>query len=208
MKASVLAFAILAFALPASGLHGSGAWGASGPSFDCAKAASGAEELVCTDPSLAALDRELADAYKQAVAAAAAGADKATALPLLRATQRGWIKGRDDCWKAADSLKPCVEQAYRDRIADLQAQWMLVPAGEPHFYRCDDNSEIVATFMQTDPSTARLERGDTTKIVLQGRSGSGARYLGDFGTEFWIKGREARVVWDQSQPPFTCRTRE
>ena len=71
------------------------------PSFDCLKASSDAEELICADKKLAALDRRLATRFEAAMQAARAqdaGAD--AAAKNLRATQRGWIKGRDDCWKA------------------------------------------------------------------------------------------------------------
>ena len=65
-----------------------------GPSFDCAKAGTSAEEMVCADADLARLDRLVADRYAAAMAAARgldAGADEAEAE--LRAYQRGWIKG-------------------------------------------------------------------------------------------------------------------
>ena len=59
------------------------------PSFDCAKAVSEAEKLVCGDAELAALDRQLAARYGEAK----------DADPAI---QRGWAKGRDDCLKGQD----------------------------------------------------------------------------------------------------------
>jgi len=37
----------------------------------------------------------------------------------LKAEQRGWVKGRDDCWKRSD-VRGCVAGEYRSRIAELK----------------------------------------------------------------------------------------
>ena len=94
---------------------------AEGPSFDCAKAESSAEQLVCTDEYLSQLDRQLAARFAAALAAARgldAGATEAEAQ--LRATQRGWISGRNECWKA-DDAKACIATAYLKRDGELVA---------------------------------------------------------------------------------------
>ena len=115
MQASALC--ALAFAT----FHPGGAL-AAGPSFDCAKAGPGSvEATICADDQeLPALDRKLADVYAQAT-------EKAVneQPPRLKAEQRGWIKGRNDCWKS-DDLRRCVADSYRLRIAELQARYRLV----------------------------------------------------------------------------------
>ncbi len=91
------------------------------PSFDCSKAAGQVEESICSDPKLAALDVDLARLY----AAASAQAD-GQELKTLRAYQRGWIKGRNECWKAIGvSIRECVEASYRKRIGELRSQLLL-----------------------------------------------------------------------------------
>ena len=88
------------------------------PSFDCSKASGQVEELICSDPELAALDVELARLYR-AVSAQTTGQK----LKTLRTYQRGWIKGRNDCWKAVGvGVRACVEVSYRDRIRELGSQ--------------------------------------------------------------------------------------
>ena len=87
---------------------------AKGPSFDCAKAEGEVQQLVCKDEGLAALDRKLDEVYK----AARAKATKEKP-PVLVAEQRGWVKGRDDCWKAED-LRDCVAREYGARIDELK----------------------------------------------------------------------------------------
>ena len=183
------------------------AW-AAGPAFDCAKAESSAEKLVCSNDDLGTLDQKLADIYEGAVGVVKsldAGAEEE--LNTLKAYQRGWVKGRDECWKSDDELS-CVRSAYERRIAELTACYQLIKGQAPVFYTCNENpaDEIVATFFDTEPPSARLERGDTTEIVVQGPSGSGARYEGDFGILFWIKGDEAMVDWPQGTS-FDCKVR-
>jgi membrane-bound inhibitor of C-type lysozyme len=72
------------------------------------------------------------------------------------------------------------------------------PAGDtigPVTFRCDDGSDIMATFDNApDPATVLLVRGDQAFTLPQAMSASGARYLGE-GIEFWNKGRDAAVDW-------------
>jgi len=84
------------------------------PSFDCGKATHEMEQLICKDADLAALDRSLADLY--AVLLKNTPADK---QKTLKAEQRGWVKGRNDCWKA-DDQHACVEGEYEARIKELK----------------------------------------------------------------------------------------
>ena len=164
-----------------------------GPSFDCARAESSAEKLVCEDAALARLDRLVADRYG-AAAEAARGLDvgAGAALNELRATQRGWIKGRDECWKA-DDLRACVEAAYTRREAELVAGWMLEPATRTVFWACGGNpaNEVVTMFFETEVPSVRFERGDSVDVGVLSPTGSGARYDGSFGRYIWINGDEA-----------------
>ena len=93
---------------------------AQSPSFSCAKAEAGSiEEMICNDSELSKLDRVLADvsgALPKAVA---------ERPPMLKAEQRGWIKGRDECWKSDDKRR-CVEEEYKHRIVELQTRYRLV----------------------------------------------------------------------------------
>ena len=171
------------------------------PSFSCSKVESGSiEDMVCKDGALSALDRRLADVYAQA-------AQKATNEhpPVLQAEQRGWIKGRDECWKS-DDKRACVQGAYEQRIAELQARYRLVPGIGPVTFVCNDNrqSEVLATFFQTDPATMIAERGDSVSLMYIQPSGSGARYQGR-NESFWEHQGEALVTWGYGAPEMRCR---
>jgi uncharacterized protein len=185
---------------------------AEGPAFDCARADGEVETLICQDEGLATLDRKLDEVYK-----AALGKARDDVPQVLRTEQRGWIKGRNECWKAqgednpafltaswqATSVRECVEGQYQLRISELQAQLQLVPAKGPVFFACENNpaNEVVATFFETDPPTARLERGDRTVMAWLVRAASGSKYEGQ-NVEFWTKGDEATVTWLDEE--LTC----
>ena len=177
-----------------------GAARAEGPSFDCGKVEAGSiEEMVCKDKGLAALDRRLAEVY-------AAASKKAVNEhpPVLKAEQRGWIKGRNDCWKSDDRRK-CVEDNYRLRIAELQARYRLVPGNGPVTYACDGDpkNEVVVTFFKTDPPTLIAERGDQVSLMYLQPSGSGAKYQGR-NESLWEHQGEATITWGYGSPEMRC----
>ncbi|QEP30335.1 lysozyme inhibitor LprI family protein [Pukyongiella litopenaei] len=169
------------------------AWADEGPSFDCAKAQSGAEQLVCEDAGLAELDRRLAGRFTDAVGLAQgldAGAEEA--VTELKAMQRGWIKGRDECWKAADQ-RACVADAYLRREARLVAFWLMQEPTGTEFWACGGNpsNEVVTMFFDTELPGIRFERGDSIDTGVLSPSETGTRYEGDFGRSIWIRDDEA-----------------
>lgn len=87
-------------------------------SFDCAKASTAVEKMICADAELSRLDEEMQTVHSQAY--------QYTADPVgFRAEQRQWLKTRDTC-KDAD----CVAQAYRPRLGVLRS---LLQAPKPCF---------------------------------------------------------------------------
>jgi uncharacterized protein len=174
------------------------------PSFDCTKADGTVEEMICADPGLAALDLQLAEVWRHAMDLSRDNVD----LPMIKTEQRGWIKGRNECWKS-DDVRHCVEDSYNMRIGEIQARWRLLPARGPFFYACENNpaNEVVATFFGTDPPIAVLERGDSSVVAFLRPTGSGARYEGQ-NVIFWNKGAEATVTWGWEAEPMQCRERQ
>jgi len=91
------------------------------PSFDCSKVKKNSSEgLICSSDELMNLDKELATVYKQAL-------PKASKEDMLKTHQRGWIKGRNDCWKADDEKK-CMADEYTLRIKELKEKYGLSPS--------------------------------------------------------------------------------
>ncbi len=181
------------------------------PSFDCTKAQTSVEERICSDTALSALDRRLSRRFEAALTTVGnldAGQDEAR--QALRATQRGWIRGRDACWKA-DDTRECVELSYQRREAELVSQWMLEPPTGTTIWVCDGNpaNELVTTFFDTEMPALRLEHGDDIAAMTQIRTASGAKYEGTFGRTLWIKGDEARYrAPDPDGTEVTCTIAE
>jgi uncharacterized protein len=172
-----------------------------GPSFSCAKVEAGSiEQLVCGDAALSTLDRQLAAVYAEATRKAANEHP-----PTLAAGQRGWIKGRDDCWKSQD-VRACVADSYTQRIVELQARYRLVSQIGPIRFACDGDprNELIVTYFKTEPSTLIAERGDQTSLMVQQRAASGARYQGR-NESFWEHQGVATVVWGYQAQPMQCR---
>ena len=172
---------------------GSAALAQTAPSFDCSKASTSAEELICTDEALARLDRLVAERFDAALdVVRGLESGSASAEDDLRAYQRGWIAGRDDCWKAQD-LAACVKDSYLRRDGELVATWLLETPIGIAYWSCngDPANEVVTYFFATERPSVRFERGDSIDAGALVPTGSGSRYEGSFGRSIWIKGEEA-----------------
>ncbi len=80
-------------------------------SFDCGKAASPVEKMVCSDAQLSELDSLLAKAYKKVLA------DSPKTVGALKARQRTWLSEKRDKCQDAD----CLKKVYNDRLAELNS---------------------------------------------------------------------------------------
>lgn len=192
--------ALAALAAGACGLDLAAAEPARGPAYDCRMAKAGSiEELICKDEELGALDRELDGAYKAALA-------KATheRPPVLKATQRGWVKGRNDCRKDADK-RACVKNEYVRRTAELQARYRLVEFTGPFRLACNGNpaDEVTVTYFKTEPATLIAERGDQSSLMFQQPVASGTSYVGRNESIREHQGK-AIVVWGYQAPEMSC----
>lgn len=81
--------------------------GALAASFDCSKARTSVEKLICSDPLLSELDSRMAQEYRREL-------QTSLHTGILKDTQRQWLKRRNAC-----SSPECIEAAYRLRIEDL-----------------------------------------------------------------------------------------
>jgi uncharacterized protein len=80
-----------------------------GASFDCTRAGTRVEKMICADAELSRLDSELGTLYGDL--RRNAGSNEAT----LKRDQRIWLKERNACTDSA-----CLAKAYRERIGQLK----------------------------------------------------------------------------------------
>lgn len=156
-------------------------------SFDCGRANGQAQELVCGDANLAAMDREVA---------------RLAGLAAEPAAQADWAQQRDGCWKA-DELRHCVMAAAMLKIHALRQGSEAARGGDglsvgPVAYSCRGiEGPVLATFVNSDPGAATLEWGGQAIAIDQATTASGARYDGRWNGQsyaFWTKGREATLT--------------
>ncbi|MGH8159402.1 MAG: lysozyme inhibitor LprI family protein [Rhodanobacter sp.] len=92
-------------------------------SFDCSKAASPTEKLICSSAEISSLDGKLQQTYKTALTATDAYGKKA-----LTEEQRNWVRyTRGICQDTT-----CLKQAYLARIAVLARNEKHIVNGEPY----------------------------------------------------------------------------
>ena len=175
------------------------------PAFDCGRAEGEVEMLLCRDSDLAKLDQEMADVYWTGMAVAATSGPKAKqAMATNKEMQRGWIKERNDCWKAPD-VKICVTGSYYRRLAELEARWNLVDMAGTDTYTCSDGRVVsVARYKTTHWGAADVRTNDGSEIYVQTRTASGVKYEGPFGRFVWNKGKAAQMKLTPNEPELSC----
>jgi len=82
------------------------------------------------------------------------------------------LSERDACSKSSDKTA-CTKERYLQRIADLQAQFKLVPSHGPVHFVCngDPGNVLVAQYFDSDPATARFTHDGRTVTAFVQRSG-------------------------------------
>lgn len=83
---------------------------AQGASFDCGKAQTKMEHIICDNPEISKLDEELSVAYKAALK------DEKQADAIKQA-QKQWMKARNGC---PDTV--CIKQAYEARLLSVRSK--------------------------------------------------------------------------------------
>jgi uncharacterized protein len=127
-------------------------------SFNCAKAKTDAEKLICSDPMLSRSDEVLAESFRETLA-------KDPKPDLVRRWQRHWLSmTRDTCADVA-----CMRSAYNAHISELVERWA---AGVKTSY-----SGTYLRYRGTQPDTHRAEL--TVVALSNGR-------VRLFGDAIWI----------------------
>ena len=150
-----------------------------GPSsIDCARASGQAEQAVCADKELIAIDRAM------------------SGMPGYAADAE-WVARRGECSRS-DDLRQCLLDLYVSRIALLVGKGMKdggIVVG-PVSLRCG-SEEATAVFVNSEPGAVHLQLGERRVTLPHVTAASGAKYEGRPGGEpwtFWSKGNESLLV--------------
>jgi uncharacterized protein len=176
---------------------------AEGPTFNCkSKDLGSVEQKICADAQLSDLDRELAVVFEKARAL-----DAKSVQGTLPAEQRGWIKGRNECWKDSD-LRACCFNSYVRRISELQARYRLVTPDTSVSYICDNNPahELVVTYFATKQKVAVVEHGDSAFTLFLDSGENSNRYQGRNET-LTLEASSVQFVPVYEAPPLRCVSR-
>jgi len=106
-------------------LNGIGLAQAAEPSFDCTKANSWSEIQVCNDKTLADLDQQSSNLFKNSKAEI-----KGSAQKRLIADQKLWLREREACKKHPDK-QSCLIAVYKIRIQQLNPVSQTAQAQNP-----------------------------------------------------------------------------
>lgn len=144
---------------------------AAAASFDCKKARTRAEKLICATPELSKADEELDRAYK--------AARRATKnAKALREAQALWLRRkRDACADAA-----CMRAAYERRVLELRAT--AKPTGRTGSYESDGSSIDI---LEISPGVLRF-------YISAIWSGKESVHTGDLCGDVKVEGKRARYV--------------
>ena len=168
------------------------------PEFDCSDPTGTVTETICRQAELSLLDRKLNRLFTRAL-------DRVSTdeQARMRAFQRGWIKGRDDCWKSV-SLVDCIRQAYGQRITELQIASAAVTIPRPWLAWCDGGARLQLYFYRETWLPALVLNDDQEQTILLGQpAASGSKYAGG-NIEFREKGGEAMYTRSGADPQ-QCR---
>ncbi|MEO5349915.1 MAG: lysozyme inhibitor LprI family protein [Magnetococcus sp. YQC-3] len=121
----------------------------SAPGFDCSKASTPIEKMICADTALARLDATLLATYKEVVKAAADGV-------AIKKEQVNWLRQvRDQCPDL-----PCLSTAYQQRIAALQQR--------PPTSSQADSSLFPATYKGGFTGKEEITFSDDGRLIAEG----------------------------------------
>jgi uncharacterized protein YecT (DUF1311 family) len=84
--------------------------------FDCAKAVTPVEKMICSDDRLSELDGSMGLLYKKVM-------EKSPAPDDEKERQRTWIQE----WRNSCKNSSCLKKAYTQRISELEKDWKNIP---------------------------------------------------------------------------------
>jgi uncharacterized protein len=176
-----------------------------GPSYDCANPESRAEELICGDRELSAMDVETTRLFKLVDT----GKDSQTRQSLADDKKR-WVTARDECWMS-DDTRNCIVSAYVRRIHALRENHIEARSQDdggittgPVQIRCDHlATPLKATFIASVPPVGAVEWRHRVHVGVA----DGDRFVEpgpDQGLSFWKQGEKVGIAFPDGKH-YHCR---
>lgn len=141
-------------------------------SFDCAKAQTKIEKMICTDPELSKLDEELGAIYLNVI-------KDITIASKVKKDQKGWLKWeRNRC-----SDVTCLKEEYQQQITELRDVLAVnFPISQSHYPPYPNVWQQMFPDPKGEPWTIffsfKLHGGDYVTFFTQSSSSKGKTYLG------------------------------
>ena len=181
--------------MPVAGLAGAA-------SFDCSKASTRVEKVICADPLLSEFDTALASAYRTTVSQAFSSQE-------IRREQASWLKKRNACREAN-----CLRAAYRLRLAELADDPAWIPKDSWWFLTKNENPEarrLTDVFISKTgyrPTGRYFDLGSGAYFVLMevGEINAGLWYAAPDDDELLKLLGPAVIVTDVQRAPDRSRT--
>ena len=153
--------------------------------FDCAKAKTKIDKLICSDATLSEADQKLNALYREVLAKSPVPED-------TRQQQLEWVKQSRNTCKAADRL----QQAYTSRISDLQEQLEKLPfkpaLDKPLIVLPSSPAEDRDAAARIGPAIVKKEPLELIGRVSGGHDVAGANFGISSGKRYYV----IRYAWD------------
>lgn len=157
-------------------------WAAHAASFDCRKASTRIENLICTDTELSSLDEQLSKAYREALAK---GVNKAS----VKQWQKQWLfLTRDSC---ADTA--CLKTVYASHVSELREYSQIASTGtaisgmyERYYHGKRDKHSATIHVFELQKKRARV----VGSAIWIGNAAKGNVNVGEIGGVFPLDGNK------------------
>lgn len=185
-----LAAAIFAYPCLSPAAAAENTFQGTGPGFDCARAATNPERLICSNSDLSAADLKLSQLFKQVFHSAE---DK----EALKKDQLAWMKNR----RNACTDVSCMLEAYRERITVLEKGASAAAATPPTQAQAsvlagDSKKRPLITFKPVKESELKFD--DKGRVLSTGKYSSAG--IGENeAVDYWVKVLKRAVADDHRE---------
>ena len=173
------------------------------PLLDCE--AGTVDQVLCENTELMALHQRAITTINRVLVKADELELTAPEKEQIVGDHSGWLASRQNCLDVIDTTpKECLMQMYTTRVAELEAQWWLVPpTHSPETYTCGSET-VKVTYFQTDHPVVTVEYEELRSVFKAVPAASGRKYEGPFGQYWWTKGSERMFLKDIDKDPLQC----